>query len=163
MTGMRNVGTDWNGTTVSHQVTMEDNYQFTLGEEVRNVEQSGVPLMGEASLPLPPFKASTGLQPIEPNPYLGTRDASYTFGSADRHAYKMDDAYVVGPGEKGTPWEDLYPSDDQLYSPWQLGEHDMQALFMDLHSDNYMEALDVTMANLEAYPESTFITDWQVQ
>ena len=75
MTGMHDVGTDWNGTTVSYQVTMEDNYQFAWGEEVKSLEQSGVPLMGEASLALPQFKASTGLQPTEPNPYLGTRDA----------------------------------------------------------------------------------------
>ena len=77
------------------------------------MKQSGIPLMGEASLILPPFKASTGLQPTEPNPYLGTRDASYTSGSADRHACKMDDAYYIdiGPGEKGIPADDFSPAD----------------------------------------------------
>ena len=75
----------------------------------------------------------------------------------------MDDAYVTASDEKGILWDDFSPADDQLYSPWQLGEHDMQALFMDLHSEDYMEALDVAMANLEADPGNTFITDWQVQ
>ena len=57
MTGMHDVGTDWNGTTVSYQVTMEDNYHFSWGEQVNSSKQLGVPLMGEASLALPPFKA----------------------------------------------------------------------------------------------------------
>ena len=150
MTGMHDVRKQWNGTTVTHQVTMEDNYQFTWGDTLRKTEQKGVPLMGEASLVLPPFKASTGLQPTEPNPYLGTRDASYTSGSADHHACKMADAFSVETGERMIPTDDFSPTDDQLYSHWQLGENDMQALFMDLYSDDYVVALDVAMANLEA-------------
>ena len=40
--------------------------------------------------------------------------------------------------------------DDQLYSPWPLGENDMQSLFVDLHGDDYMKALDISKCNLEA-------------
>ena len=156
MSGMHDVGTNWNGTSVTHEVTMEDHYEFSWGKDIEQGEPLRAPPMGEASLVLPPFMASTGLQPSEPNPYLGTRDASYTSGSANHHACKMDDAYVIESEEEGIPWDDFSPTDDQLYSPWQLGEHDMQALFMDLHSEDYMEALDVAMANLEADPEKHF-------
>ena len=112
--------------------------------------------MGEASFILPPHTTSTGLQPSGPNPYLGTRDASNISGNAKRQACKMDDVYSEG--------RDAFSlADDQLYSPWPLGENDMQSLFVDLHSDDYMEALDIAMYNLEAKGEEPFMNEWQVQ
>ena len=131
-----------------------------VGKEIKGTEKQGVPLMGEASLIQPPFKASTGLQLVEPNPYLGTRDASYTLGSATRCACKMDNGYVTEPGEKF--WDEFSPADDLLYSQWQLGENDMQALFMDLHSDDHLVALDMAMTNLEVEQKKTFMDDWKV-
>ena len=135
---MADVGTEWQGSSMEYEVTMEEHYAFSWKES------SGVPPMGEASLILPPYTASTGLQPSEPNPYLGTRDASMTSGNAERQACKMDDVCS----------EDSFsPTDDQLYSPWPLGENHMQSLFVNLHGEDYIEALDIAMCNLAAERE----------
>ena len=48
----------------------------------------------------------------------------------------MADAYSIESGEKILPTDDFSPTDDRLYSPWQLGENDVQALFMDLYTAN---------------------------
>ena len=75
---MHDVGTSWNGTSVVHEVTMVNHYEFSLEESI------GVPPSGEAGLQLPPHTASTGLQPEGPDPYRDTRDASYISGNAER-------------------------------------------------------------------------------
>ena len=38
----------------------------------------------------------------------------------------------------------------------------MQALFMDLHSDDHLVALDIAMANLEVEQGQPFMDDWKV-
>ena len=82
---MHDVGTSWNGLSVVHEVTMENNYEFFLEESI------GVPLSREAGLQLPPHIASTGSQPEGPGPYRDTRDASYISGNAERWPCKMGD------------------------------------------------------------------------
>ena len=146
---MHYVGTSWNGVSVVHEVTMEDHYEFSWKESI------GVPPNGEASLILPPYTASTGLQPEGPSPYRDTRDASYITGNADRQTCKMADV--------DSEWGDAFsPCDDQLYSPWSLGENDMQSLFTELHEDDYVAALDIAMCNLKAGGDQPLLTDWQV-
>ena len=110
--------------------------------------------MGEASFVLPPYTASTGLQPSEPNPYLGKGDASMTYGNAERQACKKDDVCSE---------DEFSPAVDQLYSPWPLGEKDMQSLFTDLHGEDYIAALDIAMCNMKAEREQPFMSEWQVQ
>ena len=105
---MHAVGTTWNGVSEAYEVTMEDHYEFSWGEDIAWKEPLGVQSMGETSSMLPPFTTSTGLEPTEPNPYLGTRNASYTRGSAERQACKMDDVYSEGSGEKLLA-EDVFP------------------------------------------------------
>ena len=61
--GMHPAGIDWQGLTVAHEVTMEDHYEFSWGEDTENVCPLGVQSMGEASLVLPPFMAGTGSEP----------------------------------------------------------------------------------------------------
>ena len=147
---MHDVGTSWNGPSEVHEVTMEDNYEFSL-EESR-----GVPPSGEAGLQLPPHTANTGLQPEGPDPYQDTRDASYISGNAERRHCKM--------GDVDSEWADAFlPSNDHLYSQWSLGESDMQSLFVEMHENDYLEALDFTMSNLAAEGEQPFIAEWQVQ
>ena len=89
---MHEVGTQWNGATETYNLGMGDNYSYESGEKGLHVEQV-VPLMGEASVKLPPFKASTGLLPDVPNPYLDQRDASKVYGNDDRQACKTADVF----------------------------------------------------------------------
>ena len=145
---MADVGTEWQGLSRDYEVTMEEHYEFSWKEF------TGVPPMGEASLVLPPYTASTGLQPSEPNPYLGKGDASMTYGNAERQACKKDDVCSE---------DEFSPAVDQLYSPWPLGEKDMMSLFTDLHGEDYVAALDVAMCNMKAEQEQPFMSEWQVQ
>ena len=82
---MHGLGTSWNGMSVAHEVTLEDNYGFSWEKSI------GVPPSGKASLTLPPRTVSIGLQPEGPSPYLDTRDASYISGNAKRQACNMGD------------------------------------------------------------------------
>ena len=119
---MHDVGTSWNGTSVVHELTMEDHYEFSL-------EELGVPPSGEACLQLPPHTASTGSQPEGPDPYRDTRDASYISGNAERYPCKM--------GDVDSKWVDVFlPGDDHVYSHWSLGESDMQSLFVEMHEND---------------------------
>ena len=60
--------------------------------------------------------------------------------------------------------EDTFsPADDQLYSPWPLGENDMQSLFVDLHGEDYVAALDIAMCNMKAERDQPFMAEWQVR
>ena len=87
--------------------------------------------------------ASTGLQPEGPDPYRDTRDASYISGNAERYPCKM--------GGVDSEWADAFsPGDDHVYSHWSLGESDMQSLFVEMHENDYIGALDVAMCNLAA-------------
>ena len=79
---------------------MEDHYEFSHGEDIEWKEPLGVQSMGGASSILPPYPTGTGLEPEEPNPYLGTRDAIYTYGYAKHHACKTAYVYSEGPGER---------------------------------------------------------------
>ena len=160
---MHAVGTTWNGLSVAHEVTMEDHYEFSWGEDIEWMNPLGVQSMGEASSMLPPFMTGTGLEPIVSNPYLGTRDASYTCGSAKRQTCDMGDVNWDGLGETLSMEDTFLPEEGQLYCPWELGEHDMQSLFVELHGNDYLEALDIAMCNLEAEGEQPFMNEWQVQ
>ena len=138
---MHDVGTSWNGTSVVHEVTMENHHKFSLEKSI------GVPPSGEAGLQLPPHTASTGLQPEGPDPYRDTRDASYISGNAERRPCKM--------GDVDSEWADAFlPGDDHVYSHWSLGESDMQSLFVEMHENDYIEALDIAMSNLAAGPRA---------
>ena len=108
---MADVGTEWQGSSMEYEVTMEEHYAFSWKES------TGVPPMGEASLVLPPYTASTGLQPSEPNPYLGTRDASYTCGSAEHQACDMAGVFRDGFGEKLSMEDAFSPEEGHLYRP----------------------------------------------
>ena len=112
---------------------------------------------------LPPFMAGTGLKPEVSNPYLGTRDASYTCGSAKHQTCDMADVFSDGSGEKLSMEDAFSPKEGHLYRPWELGEHDMQSLFVELHGNDYLEALDIAMCNLVAEGEQPFLDEWQVQ
>ena len=147
---MAEVATSWNGPSAEYKLTMEDHYEFSWEES------SGVPPMGEASCILPPFTASAGLQPVGPNPYRGKRDACNISGNAERQACEMDDVYSEGG-------DAFSLADDQLYSPWTLGENDMQSLFVDLHGEDYVAALDIAMCNMVAEGKQSLIAEWQVQ
>ena len=63
---MHDMGTSWTGTSVVHEVTMENNYEFSLEESI-------------------------GSQPEGSDPYRDTRDASYIAGNAERRPCKMGD------------------------------------------------------------------------
>ena len=39
----------------------------------------------------------------------------------------------------------------------------MQSLFVDLHSEDYVAALDIAMCNMKAEREQPFMSEWQVQ
>ena len=96
---MHAIGMRWNGVCVSHEVTMEDHYEFHCVGDSGWKKPPDVQSMVEASAILPPYLTSTELEPEGPDPYLGTRDASYTCGNANRQACKMDDVYREGSGE----------------------------------------------------------------
>ena len=77
---------------------------------------------------LTPYTASTGSHPEGPDPYPDKRDASYISGNAECQSCKMDDVCCEG--------EDAFSlAEDQLYSPWKLGENDLQLLFANLHRE----------------------------
>ena len=160
---MQAVGTTLNGLSVAHEVTMEDHYKFSWGEDIEWMNPLGVQSTGEASSMLPPYMTGTRLEPIVSNPYLGTRDTSYTCGSAERQTCNMGGVNWDGLGEKLSMEDTFSPKEGQLYCPWELGEHDMQSLFVELHGSDYLEALDIAMCNLEAEREQPFMNDWQVQ
>ena len=147
---MAEVTSNWNGFSEEYKVTMDDHYGFSWEES------SGVPPLGEASFILPPHMASTGLQPEGPNPYLGKRDASIASGNAERQTCDMDDVCREG-------WDAFSLEEEQLYSPWTLGEKDLQSLFADLHSEDYVAALDIAMCNMVAEGEQPFSAEWQVR
>ena len=155
--GMHPVGTEWQGLTENYEVTMEDHYGFSRGEDTKNVFPLGVQSMGEASSMLPPYMAGAGSEPEGLDPYQGKRDASNISGNAERCTWKMDNVYSEGPEEAFAPCK------EQLYSPWTLGENDLQSLFVELHENDYLEALDVAMNNLEAEGTQPFMHEWQVQ
>ena len=142
---------------------MEDHYEFQCGEDSGWEKPLGVQSLGEASAILPPYLTSTGLEPEGPDPYLGTRDASYTYGNAKWQACKMDDMFSKGSGEKVSKEDAFSLKEDRMYSPWLLGENDMQSLFADLHNDDYTEAVDIVMSNLEVEGGRPFLDDWQVR
>ena len=121
---------------MAHEVTMEDHYEFSWGEDTENVCPLGVQSMGEASLVLPPFMAGTGSEPEGLDPYQGKRDASSACGNAERCTWKMDDVCSDGLVQGTLPEEAFAPCKEQLYSPWSLGEHDMQSLFVELHEND---------------------------
>ena len=75
----------------------------------------------------------------------------------------MGDVKLNGLGGKLSQEDTFSPEDSQLYCPWELGENDMQSLFAKLHENDYLEALDIAMCNLEAEGEQPFMNDWQVQ
>ena len=141
---------------------MEDYYEFSWGEDIGWTNPPGVQPMDEASLILPPYMTGTGLEPIVSNQYLGTRNASYTCGNAKRQTCDMGDVNLNGLGEKLSKEDAFSPKESQLYCPWELGEHDMQSLFVELHGNNYLEALDIAMGSLEDEREQPFMSEWQV-
>ena len=147
---------------MSYEVTMEDHYEFQCGEDSGWEKQPGVQSMGEASAVLPPYPSSTVLEPEGADPYFGTRDASYTYGNAKCQACKMDDVFSEGSEEKVSEEGVFSLEEDNMYSPWLLGENDMQSLFVELHSDDYMEALDIAMNNLEVEGGRHLLDEWQV-
>ena len=75
----------------------------------------------------------------------------------------MDNMYCKGPGEKMLAEDTFLPEEEQLYIPWPLGENDMQSLFVEMHKNDYMEALDIAICNLEAERGQPFMNEWQVQ
>ena len=144
---MADVGTCWNGNSEEYKVTMEDHFGFSWKEP------TGVPPMGEASLVLPPYTASTGSQPEGPDPYLGTRDASNIPGNADRQACKMDDVCSDG--------RDMFSvAGGETHRPWALGERDLESLYADLHGEDYVMVLDVAISYMAA--DDPFASDFQV-
>ena len=128
--GMHAVGMSWNGVCESYEVTMEDHYEFQCVEDSGWKNPPGVQPMGEASDILPPYSVGTGLEPEGPDPYLGTRDASYTCGNAKRQACKMDD---VCRGEMLSEEDAFTPEGDCVYHTWSLGENNMESFFVDIH------------------------------
>ena len=70
---------------------MEDHYEFSRGEEIGWTNPPGVQSMGEASIMLPPYLTGTGVEPILSSPYMGTMDALYICGSAERQTCDMGD------------------------------------------------------------------------
>ena len=161
--GMHEVGKSWNGVCVSHEVTMEDHYEFHLVGDEGCMKTPTVHPMGEASDILPPYSVGTGEEPEGPDPYLGTRDASYTCGNAERQACKMDDVCREVSGEMLSEEDAFAPEGDRVYHTWSLGENNMQSLFVDLHCDDYMEALDMAMSNLPVKGSRPFLDEWKVR
>lgn len=158
--GVHDVDTRWNGMTTVHEVSMGDNYSFTVHDmHSRDVElQGGLPgpnggqgvpgSGGECSYPdLPPLKLNgTGITaPLVSNPFdVSSGDASYTY-YADDH----DDAYFA-PDQSpydSSRWEpiaqphDAFNADGQLDKPWQLNDSDVMMLFDDYTSDDYVADL----------------------
>ena len=73
---MHEVGMRRDDETAATELGMGYIHSTKSGYENGLPDKQVVPLMGEASEMLPPFKASTGLQPSVPNPYLDQRDAA---------------------------------------------------------------------------------------
>ena len=143
---MHEVGTRYREATNVQKWSMEESYSFENGCEKGLPERQVVPLMGDASYKLPPFKASTGLLPSVPNPYLDQRDASYVYSNDDRQACKMAGAFPYPKMGDKIECDEFAPPGDSLYGLWPLGEADMQSLFLDLHENRYQAALEEAMA-----------------
>ena len=62
-------------------------------------------------------------------------------------------------GEMVSEEDAFLPKGDCVYNTWSLGENNMQSLFVDIHVDDYIEALDAAMSNLEVEGSRIFFLD----
>ena len=141
----------WNGLTEAYEVDMDcQDYRYRTEQSAYAAElqvHDGSPdhrdrrvvqIEGYASMPLPPFKSSTGLRvkPDLPNPYLSQRDASNAHGQHDCHADITDGMYP-SPCEEwepnGVPHDIVPPIEGS--EAWRLSECDLQSMFVDYFRD----------------------------
>lgn len=153
--GMNNVDSTWHGMSATYEIRDGD-YRFNSQEPGYSVKiqlpgglsdqfdgRQGVPFREQVRPSLPPHKTSTGLRntPLVPNPYLGQRDASYTYGADSHISHKTDEMYP----QTSTSWDIPIPHDsfaiEAIQQPWQLGVNDLQSMFADHHHDAYTTEL----------------------
>jgi hypothetical protein len=130
--GMNNVDSTWHGMSATYEIRDGD-YRFNSQEPGYSVKiqlpgglsdqfdgRQGVPFREQVRPSLPPHKTSTGLRntPLVPNPYLGQRDASYTYGADSHISHKTDEMYP----QTSTSWDIPIPHDsfaiEAIQQPW---------------------------------------------
>ena len=168
--GMSDVDTKWNGLTKVYDMNMNVNeqYGFDMFENEKNCmyEKNVVLPVGtsvglfdqyqersdkqvvqscDECTELPPFSGTFGLRaPSEPNPYIDERDASYIYETD----YYPDQGCMFPT--QSTSWTIPDVSQNE-YAPdfftknWQLGENDLQSMFIDHYDYKYADVLDTTL------------------
>ena len=120
----------------------------------------------EDSIALPPFELGDGLPepPAGRSPYLDQRDASYVYGDDhSRHALAAENEYPI-KNKYGTEQAQLIEPFDHEVTFWQLGENDLQSLFIDyFYSDenDYFDGLKTAASAAQSNTDNS-IFNYQV-